>query len=143
MAVPILHLPPSPTQPLLVSIPVQSNNPKMYSTHPKPLQIASVSTRKIGGAFLLQNQHLERQRSEINLTLNCESITTFNTIHNSNESVRRNTKRSNSEKLINNECKQARLPPDVNGFILHADVSEAAEAPHFNGTIHENNCFVK
>lgn len=93
--------------------------------------MSSVSTRQIGGAFLLQSQRLERQRNHVNLKLNGES------------SVARNTKRSISEKLLNNECKQARLTPDVNGFILHADVSESAEAPHSNSSIHEKNYFIK
>lgn len=115
----------------------------MYK-HPKPLIMSSVSTRKIGGTFFLQNQHLERQRSEINLKLNCKPI---NTLHKPNilkcRSVRGNTKRSYPEKLINSECKQPRLTPDVNGFILHADVSESAEAPQSNSSILEKNCFVK
>lgn len=123
----------------------------MFETHPKPLIMPSMSTRKIGGAFLLHNQRVEHQRqlskTKVSLAINCESITLLNTIHKPNilkcRSVRKNIKRSTSEKFMSNECKQARLTPDVNGFILHADVSESAEAPQSNSPIHEKNCFVK
>lgn len=146
---PVLHLsspqqapsPPLPTQPIVVSISDQNNGVKLYNTHPKPLILPTVANRKIGNTILLQNQRLEHQRNKIDVALNCKTFSLLNTMHKPNilkcRGMKMNLKRPATEKLPTNECKQTRQTPDVNGFILHADVSESAEAPQPDNSIHE------
>ncbi|XP_022901226.1 ataxin-7-like protein 1 [Onthophagus taurus] len=151
--------PPLATQPIVVTIPVQTSGAPQYPAHPKPLVMSSSSTRKIGGTFVLQNQRIDRQRSEIQVASNARraisnSCTIVNTHHKPNilkNSVRSGgiktgggVKRQASDKLVNDNNKHIRLS-DVNGFILHADVSEGAEAPQTaqtNNSIHEKVAFI-
>lgn len=149
--VPILHespvqqapSPPLPAQPIVVSICDQNNGVKLYNTHPKPLMLPTVANRRIGNAILLHRQRLETQRcnNKLDVALNCKTISLLNNMHKPNilkcRNMKVNMKRPAAEKLSINECKQTRLTPDVNGFILHADVSESAEAPQSDNSIHE------
>lgn len=151
LSVPVLHVsspqqtpsPPLPTQPIVVSICDQNNSVKLYNTHPKPLILPTMANRKIGNTILLQSQRIEHQRcsNKIDMALNCKTLSLLNTMHKPNilkcRGMKMNMKRSAAEKLATNECKQTRLTPDVNGFILHADVSESAEAPQPDNSIHE------
>lgn len=136
LSVPCLHEPslqqvpnpPMPAQPIVVSICDQNIDVKLYNSHPKPLISPRMANRKIGNAILLQSQRLEHQRcsNKLHVALNCKTTSLLN-----------NMKRPAAEKLSTNECKQTRLTPDANGFILHADVSESAEAPQSDNSIHE------
>ncbi|KRT84905.1 hypothetical protein AMK59_788, partial [Oryctes borbonicus] len=152
---PILS-PPLATQPIVVTIPVQSSNATMYTTHPKPLIMSTCSTRKVGGTFVLQNQRIDRQRSEIQIAANTRrsitnSCSLINTHHHKpnilKNSMRGNSfnkvstvKRQASDKVVNDN-KHIRLN-DVNGFIIHADVNEVSDAPQANNSIHEKVTFI-
>ncbi|KAK9758721.1 SCA7, zinc-binding domain [Popillia japonica] len=148
--------PPLATQPIVVTIPVQSNNATMYTTHPKPLIMSTCSTRKVGGTFVLQNQRIDRQRSEIQIAANtrrsitnsCSLINTHhhkpnilkNSVRGSNLNKVSPVKRQATDKVVNDN-KHIRLN-DVNGFIIHADVNETSEVPQTNNSIHEKVTFI-
>lgn len=137
-----------------VTLPIQANNCnniKMYKSHPKPIVLPSFNTRRLGGAILLANPRLESQRNELLTALNSKRETVNNNrgislLNHSNNphrpnilkvksGTKNNCKRPASDKLVTSDSK--RLVPDVNGFILHADVSETAEAPQSNNCIQE------
>lgn len=148
--------PPLATQPIVVTIPVQSNNATIYTTHPKPLIMSTCSTRKVGGTFVLQNQRIDRQRSEIQIVTNTRrSITnacSLNNTHHHKPNILKNSMRGNNLKVstvkrpatgdkVVSDNKHIRLN-DVNGFIIHADVNETSETPQTNNSIHEKVTFI-
>lgn len=132
-----------PTKPLVTSLCDQINGVKKYNTPPKPVIVPTMTNKRVRNTFVLQSHRLEQQRSRSNLdvTLNRKTISLLNNMHKPNilkcRNAKMNMKRPAAEKLLTNECKQTRLTPDVNGFILHADVSESAEAPPSDGSIQE------
>lgn len=141
--------PPMPNQTVYMPIPEQTNV-KMYKTHPKPISIPTFGTRKVGGAILLSNQRLETQRNDFLMAISQKrgrnhGYKTVSVLNNSSHrpnilkvrSLRVNCKRPSMDKLNSGDSKQLRLTPDVNGFILHADMSETADAPQSNNCIQE------
>lgn len=132
-----------------MTIPVPGSS-SVYTTHPKPMSVTPRSTRKIGGQLILQNQKIDKQKNEIQMVANtrrinnpCSLLNTHphrpNILKNSAKSNVKinNLKRPTSDKLVN-ESKQIRISTDsLNGFILHTEVSEAAEAPQNNNSVHE------
>ncbi|XP_076261103.1 uncharacterized protein LOC143196985 isoform X2 [Rhynchophorus ferrugineus] len=138
----------------LVTVPIQSNqsnNLKMYKSHPKPVVVPSFGAKRVGSAILLANPCLKSQRNELLKTLNNKKETVNNnrgiSLLNYNNSPHRpnilkvksgnkvNCKRPANDKIITSDSK--RVVPDVNGFIIHADVSETANAPQSNNCIQE------
>lgn len=132
-----------PTKPLVVSLCDHINGVKKYNTPPKPVIVPALTNKRVRNSFVLQSHRLEQQRCRGNLdvALNRNTISLLNNMHKpsilKSRNAKMNMKRPAAEKLLTNECKQTRLTPDVNGFILHADVSESAEAPPSDGSIQE------
>ncbi|KAL1493180.1 hypothetical protein ABEB36_011286 [Hypothenemus hampei] len=129
-------------------IPVSSTNGiKTYKSHPKPIVLPNFGARKLGGAVLLGNPLLEDQRNDLLTTIDFELETVniergLSGLNHSNSTHRPNIlkgkggikvscKRPATDKLITTDCK--RLVSDVNGFILHADVTETMDSTHFSG----------
>lgn len=147
--------PPLATQPIVVTIPVPNSGCSVYTSHPKPLAVSNCSARKVGGTLVLQNQRVDRQRYEIQMDANSRRLSNpcslLNT-HHHRPNILKNSARNNvkictlkrpaSEKLMN-ESKQIRISADgLNGFILHTEVSEGAEAPQNNNSVHEKITFL-
>ncbi|CAG9816466.1 unnamed protein product [Phaedon cochleariae] len=147
-------------QSVYLTIPSQnSSNVKMYKSHPKPAAVPNYGGKKVGGAILLLNQRVENQRNKVLMAINAKRKTVNNSHsyraisllnhNNNNNNVHRpnilkvkgvnkvNCKRSANDKLIHSDNKQMRLTPNVNGFILHSDISETADAPHSNNCLQE------
>ncbi|XP_060537301.1 ataxin-7-like protein 1 [Cylas formicarius] len=143
-----------PIQNKSVFLPLSSNtsnsNMKLYKSHPKPMVLPTFGARNVGGAILLANPRIESQRKELltaietyHETVNNHrvvSLPNHSTPHRPNilkvkSSARANNKRPANDKLVTSDNK--RLVPDVNGFILHADVSELADAPKSSNCIQE------
>jgi len=147
-----LQLPLS-TQPIVVTIPIEGGSTPVYKSHPRPLTLATRMTRRVGSTYLLQNQRVDEQRADIELAMavrranSGSTLTTFhhrpNILKNSaRNNIKVSVKRNASGSLSGAEhTKHIRLN-DVNGFILHADVSESAEAPLHNNSVHEKVTFL-
>ncbi|XP_063928638.1 ataxin-7-like isoform X2 [Zophobas morio] len=136
-----------------LTMPETSTNIKLYKSHPKPTILPTYGSRKVGGAILGSNQRLEYQRNDIQMAIttkrmaasstNCKS-TSYNvppqrSILLKTKGINKvNCKRSSTEKLSASDGKQIKLAADVNGFILHTEMSEVAEAPQPNHCIQEN-----
>ncbi|KAJ8939968.1 hypothetical protein NQ318_006149 [Aromia moschata] len=139
-------------QSVFLTIPNQQPNLKMYKSHPKPVGIPTYGTRKVGGAILISNQQIECQRNDILMAINAKEgdgyraislLNHTNSPHRPNilkvKSVNKaNCKRPATDKLNTSDNKQLRIGPNVNGFILHSDISETADAPQSNNSIQEN-----
>ncbi|XP_018565773.1 protein let-653 isoform X2 [Anoplophora glabripennis] len=148
-------------QSVFLTIPSQPNNQqpnlKLYKTHPKPVAIPSYGTKKVGGAILLSNQHVECQRNDILMAMNTKREAVNSTqgygaislLNHTNIPHRPNILKVKSANKVNckrpavdklnsvSDSKQLRLGPNVNGFILHSDISETADAPQSNNCIQE------
>nr|XP_008200031.1 PREDICTED: uncharacterized protein LOC100142225 isoform X3 [Tribolium castaneum] len=103
-----------------LAMPESSSNIKLYKSHPKPTILPAYGARKVGGAILSSNQRLEYQRNDIQMAISTKR------------------KRASTVKLSASDSKQIKLAADVNGFILHTEMSEVADAPQPNHCIQEN-----
>ncbi|XP_017786069.1 PREDICTED: ataxin-7-like protein 1 isoform X2 [Nicrophorus vespilloides] len=137
-------------------IPSFGDRTPVYTSHPKPLSMITRTARKVGTTFMLHHKHLYHQRNEIlgiarqNLPDSptsqlpnqpSKSGAQKNTSNKSQSStVKVSVKRSPSERLTN-ESKHIRLN-DVNGYILHADVSESSESATTSTSQLHNNAVV-
>ncbi|XP_057668313.1 ataxin-7-like protein 1 isoform X2 [Diorhabda carinulata] len=54
-------------------------NTKSYKSHPKPVAVPNYGSKKVGGAILLYNQHIEYQRNDILMAINTKRKTINNT----------------------------------------------------------------
>ncbi|XP_066157907.1 uncharacterized protein [Euwallacea fornicatus] len=136
-----------------VVLPIPSNHlngVRMYKSHPKPIILPNFGARKLGGAILLANRLLEDQRNDLLSTIDLElkkletvnierglsGLNHSNSPHSPNTlkgkgGVKVNCKRPATDKLTTGFSK--RLVSDVNGFIIHADVSESTDAMQYSG----------
>ncbi|CAG9759386.1 unnamed protein product [Ceutorhynchus assimilis] len=121
-----------------IIIPVQNQNSclKMYKTHPKPVGHPNFGTRKLGGALLLANPLADDQRNDLVSTIDFQ-LDTVNTErglsglnHTNSPNRKGGMKRPATDILATSDSKRH---TDINGFMLHADISESAEAPQLQG----------
>ncbi|XP_045481355.1 uncharacterized protein LOC123685638 [Harmonia axyridis] len=118
---------------------------KMYKTRPKLGSYPSYGARNIGGAIVISKQKLINQRKDILSAINSQHIANdilsnynksfahrINVIKTKNNKI--NFRKSSCDKSQNNDIKHLRLSPDVNGFIIHTDVSDGNEEQQ--NTIH-------
>ncbi|KAJ8923616.1 hypothetical protein NQ315_010195 [Exocentrus adspersus] len=149
--------PATSNQSIFLTIPNQQLNMEVYEIHPKPVSVPSYGAKKVGGAVVLSNQRVVCQRNDILTAMKAKqdtvnnaqgyrAISLFNhtnTPHRPNilkvkSASRVNCKRPAVDKLNSvSDNKQLRLSPNVNGFILHSDISETADAPQSNNCIQE------
>ncbi|KAK9890122.1 hypothetical protein WA026_008932 [Henosepilachna vigintioctopunctata] len=105
-------------------------NVKMYKSRPKLASIPLYGARKIGGAIVISKQKL----------ISYKPTSLLNNSHRLNVLKSKNNRinlKSVSDKNITNDVKHIRLSSDVNGFIIHADVSESNEDQQ--NSIHDGN----
>ncbi|XP_030748301.1 uncharacterized serine-rich protein C215.13-like [Sitophilus oryzae] len=94
-----------------VVLPIQnnSNNVKMYKSHPKPVMLPTFEARRVGGSFLLANPLLESERNELLTALNRTRETIANNnrelCHINNSGNRTNCKRPASDTLVTRDSK--------------------------------------
>lgn len=113
--------------------------------------LPTYGARKVGGAILSSNQRLEYQRNDIQLAIttkrmasssNCKAASYVppqrSLLLKTKGISKVNCKRASTEKNSTSDSKQIKLAADVNGFILHTEMSEVAEAPQPNHCIQEN-----
>jgi hypothetical protein len=146
-----IHSP--PPNGYFVTLPEPSSNIKLYKSHPKPTILPTYGARKVGGAILSSNQRLEYQRSDIQMAISTKRMATSSancktasytvppqrSILLKTKGINKvNCKRSSTDKISASDSKQIKLAADVNGFILHTEMSEVAEAPQPNHCIQEN-----
>lgn len=112
------------THQIYLSIPEQLTV-KMYKTRPKLGTYPSYNARNIGGAIVISKQKLINQRKDILSAINSKHIGN-DILSNYNKSIVRLNKTKNN-KLNFRKSNQLRLSPDVNGFIIHAEVPESNE----------------
>ncbi|XP_044765855.1 uncharacterized protein LOC123322080 [Coccinella septempunctata] len=108
---------------------------KMYKTRPKLGTYPSYGSRNIGGAIVISKQKLVNQRKDILSAINTKHIA-HDILSNYNKSISHrinvvkaktnkvNFRKSPFDKCQTNDLKHLRLSPDVNGFIIHADVPD-------------------